>query len=703
MLTRKQFLQVVGALAAPGARPLELANESFHLNLAAGPRGVWLDRLTLAGVEDNLVFANAEAGILRSGTGLLPQGGTWHFSRLASSSSASASRSKLRVNGIQLGPESEPIARENWEIALAGDTLTWRIDREFLRDVRLAADRFPALVVRTVDRNRFLQIPGFLDTAMILNGTKMFPLHVPGREHFEAVTPGRAQVVRFAPAGAALESRLETGFFSYAKPFADGTSPSVALGAETVDRRRAAEARQAGLRQTQLWTLRLAGNLAAPFQLDMPDRFLAEQSRNFASVHNQWMGWLFGNNPASVPVLQEMGWFPMIQGIYPRNPATLAALEKELVFFAESGIAEDGFVMPRWGTNGFYRAPWGILIDQIPQFLLAMYFHALNTGSRDFVRRVLPALERVSRYMLALDRDRDGVFEVPSSGLADGGRHCSGWYDIVNFGHKDALINVWCVAALGAMAELAAFAGEPGMADRYRAAHRRSSDAYNRIFWDDAHDLYMDWIDVREKMPESGRRYFYTDHNMLAIVFGIADRPKARRILAHLDRRYNELCSRFKLPRDAIYATPANMYPVTRLGDLVDNGNLQNQKVYPNYENGCSFFHSTGFEIAARGIAGQPDAAYDAFDRVMRQGYARNRLWAAALKWDSGQLISEPLNNALLILWGFARGCLGVRPALSGLGFEGPCARRLEGSRFTFCHLGRDVTVRVAGGKPVRV
>ncbi len=95
------------------------------------------------------------------------------------------------------------------------------------------------------------------------------------------------------------------------------------------------------------------------------------------------------------------------------------------------------------------------------------------------------------------------------------------------------------------------------------------------------------------------------------------------------------------------------MYPVSRLGDLVDFGELQNQKTYPNYENGCSFFHSTGFEIAARGIAGQPDSAYDAFERVMKHGYARNRLWAAALKWDTGQLISEPLNNALLILWGF--------------------------------------------------
>jgi hypothetical protein len=149
---------MLGALAVRAARPLELANESFHVTLTAGPQAVSLDSLTLAGIEDSLVFANAGEGSLRSGTGLLPQGGVWHFSRLPWSGSASANGSKLRVSGIQLGPESEHIVRENWELTRSGDTLTWRIDRESLRDGRLSADRFPAIVIRTVEQNRFLQI-----------------------------------------------------------------------------------------------------------------------------------------------------------------------------------------------------------------------------------------------------------------------------------------------------------------------------------------------------------------------------------------------------------------------------------------------------------------------------------------------------------------------------------------------------------------
>ena len=75
----------------------------------------------------------------------------------------------------------------------------------------------------------------------------------------------------------------------------------------------------------------------------------------------------------------------------------------------------------------------------------------------------------------------------------------------------------------------------------------------------------------------------------------------------------------------------------------------------------------------------------------MRCGYAHNRLWGAALKWDTGAIVSEPLNNALLILWGFLRGCFGIRPTLTGLRLDGAVAAKLEGATHTFCHLGRDV------------
>ena len=326
MPTRRSFLQTAtAAVAAP--RDLTISNSSFTLSVEAGPRGVWIDKLTPAGVSENLLYSSPGEAVLRSGTALLPEGGQWCFSRLGAAGRAEATANRIRVEGVLLGPESAPIARETWELTLEGASFRWRIEREFLHDVALAATRFPALVVRTHGGKRFLEVPGFLDTSMQLDGIRMWPLHMPGAEHYEALSARRAQILRFAPSGIGLESSFETGLFSYAKPFADGTSGAVGIGAETVDRARGASRHTAGSRQTQVWDLRLVADASVPFDLALPDRFLGEQSRSLASVHNQWMGWLFGNNPASVPVLQEMGWYPMIQSIYPRNPATLEALE----------------------------------------------------------------------------------------------------------------------------------------------------------------------------------------------------------------------------------------------------------------------------------------------------------------------------------------------------------------------------------------
>ncbi len=153
--------------------------------------------------------------------------------------------------------------------------------------------------------------------------------------------------------------------------------------------------------------------------------------------------------------------------------------------------------------------------------------------------------------------------------------------------------------------------------------------------------------------------------------------------------------------RDALWATQANMYPVTQLGDMFDNGELLNQKNYPRYENGGSFFHTTGFEIAARGVAGQAEQAYATFERVMRQGYARNRLWGQGMYWNTGKPFGEPLSDSLLILWGFAYGCLGIRRTLQGVQTVGGSTPRLEGAEHTFRHLGKNVTVQVRHGRPV--
>lgn len=731
-LNRREFL---GALSASLLTPMpsslegpELRNEFFHLRLRADAGVLHLEELSFnqergrpgSGFVANLLFASPEVPMQRSCTAILAKGLDWQFSRMGQASGthsgASVQGNSMKVDGILIGPEGSPLARESWVLEVLGDRLAWTIEREFLRDCQVLADRFPAIVFRTFAGNpafprsdlhhySFVEIPGFLDTSMRLAGSAGYPLGVPEREWYECLSDRQQQEIAFAPSGVALSSRIETGLFSVAKVCSDGTAPAISFGAQTVDPRSAPAFRSRGFVQKQTWNLKMLPQPgASQLQLSLSDPFLTGAGKSFAAVHNQWMGWIFGNNPASTPCLHEAGWFSMIQGIYAQSPVHQEAMGKELLFFASQGMEEDGFVLPRWCSKGFFRVRLGTLIDQVPHMILAAFHHACNTGSRDFAAEIMPKLNRIARYMLALDRDGDGVIEVPNTtGLADGKRDCANWYDVIKFGHKDAYTDIYCILALDAMAQMQDWLGDTGSAMRFRELHHKWSAAFNRTFWDDKAGYYMDWIDVREKMPESGRRYFYTDHNLLAIIFGIASPSRAARILQSLDRRYDELYREFKLAPNAIYATPCNMNPVSNMGDMVEFGEHVNQKVFPNYENGCSFFHTTGMEIAARAVAGQPEQAYDLFERTMRLGYARNRFWGAALKWDTGEVISEPLNNALLILWGFLRGCFGVWPSLTGLRKTGPVSRRMEGASYTFCHLGKDVHLAVRDGRVIEL
>ncbi len=73
-----------------------------------------------------------------------------------------------------------------------------------------------------------------------------------------------------------------------------------------------------------------------------------------------WMGYFFGNNPCSVTCLHEIGWFPMIQGMFAAGAPTHTALAQQLSFMLETATDSSGYVMPRWWIDGYY--PVGMLV-----------------------------------------------------------------------------------------------------------------------------------------------------------------------------------------------------------------------------------------------------------------------------------------------------------------------------------------------------
>lgn len=349
----------------------------------------------------NLLHPQSGADTI-SGTGLLlaatSQWAVPVFVSATSNFSCQPATNSASLTGLAIkNAQGAVVATEAWAIELQqpGDQIRWSVQRRYEQTISVLTDRTPALVWCTVGAPG-CNVPGFFDVSMLLNSSTSagFPIPTPAGM-WETPSPSRGHVLTLSPSGLVLESQLSVPFFTFAKPFADGTAGIVALGGQTVDRttgRAATRSKGESVSQVgisflghtsfcQVWTLRLGINkgVTSTFSLSLPGSLseLAALSNKFAIIHNLFQGFIFGNNPASVPCLHEMSWWPQLYGIYSSrlpfitdtdtdsdhlatNPGA-GGIEKELRFMAAGGVRNDGFVYPRWSpAGGYYMVRWSV-------------------------------------------------------------------------------------------------------------------------------------------------------------------------------------------------------------------------------------------------------------------------------------------------------------------------------------------------------
>ena len=133
-----------------------------------------------------------------------------------------------------------------------------------------------------------------------------------------------------------------------------------------------------------------------PFKFSHPGAKAVESSaRRLAARFNMFAGDIFGNSPASVVCLHEMSWFPLIQALFGSTRGH-EALQQELAMFAAHGVRADGYVYPRWGYDAYSTMP---IHDQLGHFVLAFYYHSVNTGDRNFALATWPAVLSAISYI----------------------------------------------------------------------------------------------------------------------------------------------------------------------------------------------------------------------------------------------------------------------------------------------------------------
>ncbi len=108
-----------------------------------------------------------------------------------------------------------------------------------------------------------------------------------------------------------------------------------------------------------------------------------------------------------------------------------------------------------------------------------------------------------------------------------------------------------------ALSEMCEWIGDAECAKTYADIHDSASIAYNNTFWNGKY--FSDWIDANGVR----RDYLFTWHNLLAVIFGIADRDQALSIFDMLDSQRTSLISRFGIPPEQLFCTPSNMFPAS--------------------------------------------------------------------------------------------------------------------------------------------
>lgn len=80
------------------------------------------------------------------------------------------------------------------------------------------------------------------------------------------------------------------------------------------------------------------------------------------------------------------------------------------------------------------------------------------------------------------------------------------------------------------------------------------------------------------------------------------------------------------------------------------------------------------------------------------------RGWAQQLYWgthgaDNTLVLGDPLNTALLSVWGLLQAGFGVVPTLGGLRSASAPAASFEGAQYNMTYFGAGMCIEVAGGR----
>ncbi len=190
--------------------------------------------------------------------------------------------------------------------------------------------------------------------------------------------------------------------------------------------------------------------------------------------------------------------------------------------------------------------------------IIALRDYLDKANDLQFIEKNFKSAKKAIEWLRGHDTDRDLLLEEP---------FFAGWQETILKSGKVLYSNCLYFKALKDFAVLANAVGEEKVSEEYERLARRVSEQINSKFWQG--NYYCDWIGAIKHDS------FSTDGNVLAALFGIADREQSQMIQNKI--RQHQLN---KVPLQANYP----MYPFWRIPP-----GLLAVDAY-NYHNGSSWF-----------------------------------------------------------------------------------------------------------------
>ena len=189
--------------------------------------------------------------------------------------------------------------------------------------------------------------------------------------------------------------------------------------------------------------------------------------------------------------------------------------------------ADDGEVNFSYINRPKGREPMCGFIDSTPASVIATC--GIAHWDRDFAEKLLPYALKTANFILTLDKDGDGIFEVPFSGnfledTVEYGVRQRNWWDNFAFGHKDIYFNCLCHRALRELRDLLLELGRKDEAAKYTSQIALFDAHFFDTFYNPETGVMAGWISADGRMHD----YMFTFAVSMGIDEGLIPLDKGR-------------------------------------------------------------------------------------------------------------------------------------------------------------------------------